>query len=189
MKSFDSATCPNCQTYFDRLPVERDENGAYVVLESRPCATCGQMLCPCCSTFACDGCNQIHCSDHVVVVPDGTDKPLKCCATCAAECEPLELPAVAAMCPDCGSLDLVAEVFHGAVCSETGYSDEGEMYRCVECGSTGPAEDALPRVPARIEPQRETVAATMVVEQWDGARFVELRLVREGDLYVEAKRA
>jgi hypothetical protein len=26
-------------------------------------------------------------------VPDGTPTPLHCCSTCAAECEPLELPA------------------------------------------------------------------------------------------------
>jgi hypothetical protein len=26
-------------------------------------------------------------------VPDGTETPLHCCGPCAAECEPLELPA------------------------------------------------------------------------------------------------
>ena len=28
-----------------------------------------------------------------VSVPDGTETPLHCCGPCAAECEPLELPA------------------------------------------------------------------------------------------------
>ena len=54
---------------------------------------CGILLCPCCAQFHCDGCGMTFCADHLVSVPDGTDTPLHCCPTCAAECEPLELPA------------------------------------------------------------------------------------------------
>jgi hypothetical protein len=164
MKSFDSATCPNCQTLFDRLPVERDEDAAYVVLEVRPCHTCGALLCGACSQFACDGCGQIHCSEHLVLVEDGTPRPLKCCAACAAECEPLELPLVAACCPDCGSLDLVAEMADHGVCSQTGYHDAQELYRCVACGSRGPAEEAERALPTRIGPQSERAAGAIAAK-------------------------
>jgi len=37
-KTFASASCPECQTDFDRLPVEYDEDGGYAVLPVRPCA-------------------------------------------------------------------------------------------------------------------------------------------------------
>ena len=35
---FTSASCPNCNTYYDRVPVEYDEDGSYAVLEVYPCA-------------------------------------------------------------------------------------------------------------------------------------------------------
>lgn len=76
MNRFASANCPNCQTFFDRLPVEGDESGAYVVLEITPCATCAALLCACCERFACDGCGHAFCSEHLVIVPDGTPDPL-----------------------------------------------------------------------------------------------------------------
>ena len=100
-----SAACTNCQTSFANLPVDHDEDGAsYAVLELTPCAECGTLLCPCCSTFHCDGCGETFCSEHAVIVEDGTDRPLQCCAACAQECEPMELvPAIA--CVSC----------HGAV--------------------------------------------------------------------------
>jgi hypothetical protein len=50
------------------------------------------MLCSCCDQFHCDGCGQLFCADHLVSVPDGTDRPLHCCPACAAECEVLALP-------------------------------------------------------------------------------------------------
>ena len=89
-----SATCPTCDTDFDRLPVEYDEDGGYAVLEVHFCAhlTCGTLLCPCCDQFHCDGCGNTFCADHLVSVPDGTDCPLHCCPICAEECEPMELP-------------------------------------------------------------------------------------------------
>lgn len=102
-RRFDSATCPNCQTLFDRLPVDGDEDGnCWLVMESKPCHTCLTLPCPNCSQFACDGCGQTHCSKHLALVEDGTPDPLKCCAVCAAECEVLEpaLPAIG-VCVDC----------------------------------------------------------------------------------------
>lgn len=92
-KQFDSASCPTCTTLFERLPVEYDEFGTHVILEQRPCAGCGVLLCRCCDQFHCDGCGKIFCVDHLVSVPDGNETPLHCCAPCAAQCEPLELPA------------------------------------------------------------------------------------------------
>jgi hypothetical protein len=89
-----SGTCPTCNTDFDRLPVEYDEDGGYAVLEVRSCAhsNCGKLLCTCCDQFHCDGCGLTFCADHLVSVADGTDQPLHCCPACADECEPMELP-------------------------------------------------------------------------------------------------
>ena len=93
-KSFTSATCPECHTTFANLPVDYDEDGyGNAILEVRPCAGCGQMLCACCDQFHCDGGGQTFCIDHLVSVPDGTETLLHCCGPCAAECEPIELPA------------------------------------------------------------------------------------------------
>lgn len=90
-----SASCPTCDTLFESLSVEFDEDGGYAVLEMHPCFEpgCGVLLCSCCDQFHCDGCGHTFCADHLVSVPDGTDSPLQCCPTCAAESEPLELPA------------------------------------------------------------------------------------------------
>jgi hypothetical protein len=98
MRSFDSATCPICQTYFDRLPVDGDEDGAYVVLETRPCADCGAPLCACCDAFECEACCERFCNTHMVKVVGGSHGEIwKCCAACAREIEQqeleLELPA------------------------------------------------------------------------------------------------
>ena len=91
---FTSASCPTCDTLFERLPVEHDEDSGYAFLEVRPCAdaTCGKMLCSCCDQFHCDGCGQTFCADHLVSMPDGTDRPLHCCPACAVECQFLALP-------------------------------------------------------------------------------------------------
>ena len=93
-KQFDSASCPTCDTLFERLPVEYDEDYGYAVLEVHPCAdpACDKLLCACCDQFHCDGCGHTFCADHLVSIPDGTDRPLHCCPMCALECEPLELP-------------------------------------------------------------------------------------------------
>ena len=91
---FTSATCPACNTIFDRVPVEFDEDRGYAVLELKPCAylICSTLLCPCCDQFHCDGCGETFCADHLVSIPDGTDRPLHCCPLCASETEQLELP-------------------------------------------------------------------------------------------------
>jgi hypothetical protein len=91
---FTSATCPTCDTPFERLPVEYDEDGSEcAALEVRPCADslCGKLLRFCCPHFRSDA---FFCADHLVSVPDGTDRPLHCCPTCAAECEIEALPPV-----------------------------------------------------------------------------------------------
>jgi hypothetical protein len=94
--TFTSASCPSCNTLFERLPVEYDGDTGYAVLEVHPCAdpTCGKMLCACCDQFHCDGCGETFCADHLVSIPDGTDRPLHCCTSCADESKPL--------CPVCG---------------------------------------------------------------------------------------
>ena len=91
---FTSTSCPNCNTYFDRVPVEYDEDGSYAVLEVYPCAdaNCGKLLCPCCDQFHCDGCGLTFCADHLVSIPETTGTPMHCCGPCADECDPLELP-------------------------------------------------------------------------------------------------
>ncbi len=92
-RQFTSAECPNCETTFDRLPLDYDEDGiGTAVLEVHPCALCGALLCPCCGQFQCDGCDETFCSLHMVIVPDGTPKPLRCCPRCAFEGEIEQLP-------------------------------------------------------------------------------------------------
>ena len=93
---FTSASCPSCDTLFERLPVEYDGDIGYPVLEVRPCAdpTCGKMLCACCDQFHCDSCGDTFCADHLVSIPDGTDRPSHYCTACANESKPL--------CPYCG---------------------------------------------------------------------------------------
>ena len=86
--SFTSASCPTCETFFDRVPVEYDEDGGYVCLEVYPCAGCGTMLCACCDQFHCDGCGQTFCRGHRV-----SDDDLDLCTSCVAESKPI--------CPAC----------------------------------------------------------------------------------------
>jgi hypothetical protein len=90
---FTRVTCTECNTTFDRVPVEFDGNQGYAVLEVNPCAECGAFLCACCSTFACDGCGSTFCTSHLALVEDGTDSPLRCCTACAAEANADQLPA------------------------------------------------------------------------------------------------
>jgi hypothetical protein len=86
--TFTSATCPECNTHFSHLPVEFDGPTGYALLETKPCAECGTMLCECCSVFQCDSCAQTVCSSHKTVVDD-----LKCCSECAFAIPSQELPA------------------------------------------------------------------------------------------------
>jgi hypothetical protein len=98
---FTTTSCPTCETSFDRVPVCRDEDGAYAALELNPCGACGVLLCGCCEQFQCDGCAQTFCLEHLVSIPDGTFTPLRCCATCAAEVEVIELPLAPLVCACC----------------------------------------------------------------------------------------
>jgi hypothetical protein len=46
----------------------------------------------------CDDCHAVvRDESELTTVPDGTDRPLRLCRRCAAECEPI------AVCPECGS--------------------------------------------------------------------------------------
>jgi len=47
------------------------------------------------------------------------------------------------MCPECGSDNIRIEPYDFGRCSETGYHDAGERYRCLECGASGDAEDLV----------------------------------------------
>jgi hypothetical protein len=199
MKSFDSATCPNCKTYFDRLPVDGDEDGLFVALEVKPCATCGALLCPCCSVFKCEGCDGLHCSEHIVLVEDGTPNPLKCCAVCAAECEPLPakiepqrapaaFPQVAcawcelAIAAGQSTFQQLGEVLHTA-CANERDDYARQMAEEFDDGQCSPYRSSLDHV-SRIAPQMErAIADTAVVEQFENGKWVERHLVRDGDVY------
>lgn len=95
-RAFDSATCPACNSYLDRLPVDGDEDGAYVALPVAPCTECGAFLCVDCPQFTCESCDQRFCQSHVRLVVGGSNGEVwKCCPECAAEFErqDAELPA------------------------------------------------------------------------------------------------
>ncbi len=87
--SFTSASCPTCQTHFERVPL--DECGPDLDLSACHHPGCGAFLCANCEQFQSDCCGHTFCSDHMTLIPDGTPRGLRCCPTCALECE--ELPA------------------------------------------------------------------------------------------------
>ena len=45
------------------------------------------------------------------------------------------------MCPECGSDYVRAVRYDYGVCGQTGYHDAGEGYTCLDCGTTGDADD------------------------------------------------
>ncbi len=45
------------------------------------------------------------------------------------------------MCPECGSNHVAIDRYDHGVCTETGYHDAGERFRCLQCGATGDASD------------------------------------------------
>ena len=47
------------------------------------------------------------------------------------------------MCPECGSSDVAVMEYDYGVCSETGYHDAGERFRCRACGATGGVDDLV----------------------------------------------
>jgi hypothetical protein len=45
------------------------------------------------------------------------------------------------MCPECGSDQVTIEEYDFGICSQTGYHDSGERFRCGACGATGNADE------------------------------------------------
>jgi len=85
--SFISAECPECGAFFDRLPVDYDEDGtAYAALEVAPCthAGCGRFLCVDCLRYNCYACDRVVCASHSVEVME-SGKPEHYCIECAIE--------------------------------------------------------------------------------------------------------
>ena len=156
-----NASCPTCETTFT-VPVHGDEDGAYAALELTQCQECAALLCGCCEQFACDGCGMTFCLDHLVSVPDGTESPLHCCPTCAAECEVVELPFAPLRCVAC-------EQAIGIRDSLTGNGSDGTWHtRCwneaAERARIAAEEfDEAPELPAR----RAMGAASAPVRQQD----------------------
>ena len=152
---FTSASCPTCDTLFTGLELDGDEDGdVYAVLELSSCPVCAALLCPSCAQFQCDGCDRAHCLTHLVEVPDGTEKPLRFCPSCAKESEIGEQLAFYA-CPECLSQELTATLYEAPKEAATGYDGSGWRYTCHACGATGPGED-LCRTP---QPPRKTAAS------------------------------
>ena len=44
-------------------------------------------------------------------------------------------------CPECGSDQVTIRPYDFGTCSETGYHDAGERYRCDACGAQGDVDD------------------------------------------------
>lgn len=121
-----TASCPRCQTTFDRLPNEGD----CIAMPGTFAACCGEFLCACCPQVACDGCGQAVCAECVVEVPELQGEPLHCCAACALECEPLATPAVCcAYCTD-------------AITAEDSQFTQGELRAHTRCANEAAAERA-----------------------------------------------
>lgn len=138
---FASATCTNCNTDFDRIPVDYCEDGqGYVAIPVQKCAhpTCDVLLCPCCPQVHTDCCGETVCADHAVSVEDGTDRPLHFCPTCAAEWNQQELdlvPEVAAhACIEhLSPLAAAAVESHGLESGPFEHTEE-TRWSCGECG-------------------------------------------------------
>ena len=45
------------------------------------------------------------------------------------------------MCPECGSDHISIEEYDFGICSQTGYHDCGEYFRCGDCGATGDPDE------------------------------------------------
>lgn len=108
--AFTSGSCPNCDTLFERLAVDYDEEGGYVALKVTPCTGCGTLLCSACDWSKCDGCGDVFCADCLQLVDDGTDSSLHCCIECVREGQEAqqELAPLPAMAARCESLRAVA---------------------------------------------------------------------------------
>lgn len=69
------ATCPHCNTLLEDLPVESDEDGGYVEIDTEPCHDdeCSARLCACCPQFTCACCGLTFCMQHI-----GREEDLEC---------------------------------------------------------------------------------------------------------------
>ncbi len=72
------ATCTNCLTLFEALPVQGDEDGRYVELDTQPCHDdeCAKRLCSSCPQFQCFGCGLTFCMEHL-----GKEEEAECTCT------------------------------------------------------------------------------------------------------------
>lgn len=160
---YGQTECSTCQTSFEGLPVEHDGDRIFAILETTACPVCFVQLCPCCNATHCQDCGAFVCSSHIVIIPDGTPKPLELCPACAAEAlqQELELepvPDLIPSCPQCHGQDVDIRGYHFGVSEQTGYVDAGERFECRACGATDDVEELeqLPERPARLEPGTET---------------------------------
>lgn len=85
-----TATCTHCDTTFPH--VDCNEDGSPYI-EAIRCASPGCEVYLCGATcqelsFACDACGLRFCLSHLILIPDGTDRPLRCCPACATCCKP-----------------------------------------------------------------------------------------------------
>lgn len=208
MKRFDSATCPNCQTLFDRLPVDGDEDGAYVALEVKPCATCGTLLCPCCEQFVCEH-GDTHCVSHLTVLDAESKYPVKCCPVCIAEMDEADRPAKIepqtaptavpqVECPWCelpiaagqSTFAQLGEVLHVSCANERDdwQRQMGEEFDDQQCSPRGAELEHVARIAPQIERKlaEPSAPATLIVERYIpiDRTWIQIRLVREGDQYV-----
>ena len=91
---FTSASCPTCNTLFERLPIDYNEDGSWLCpAGSRTLRrVLRQAAMPVLRSVRLRQLRRHLCVDHLVSVEDGTETPLHCCPTCASECEVLPLP-------------------------------------------------------------------------------------------------
>jgi len=61
--------------------------------------------------------------------------------------EPEEFPEMVEpeikVCPACGSWKLIAVEYDFGICSQTGYHEAGERFRCTVCGDQGDADELV----------------------------------------------
>ena len=110
-----TAQCPTCESVYRHL--DRDEDGRSY-FETTPCSdpTCEVRLCggTCAHlSFTCDGCGGLFCLEHLILIPDGTDRPLKVCTVCCEDVkiEPAPLPRRLAMLAEAGCTPAEAAAF------------------------------------------------------------------------------
>jgi hypothetical protein len=151
---FTSATCTECNTTFDHVPVEYDGAVGYAVLETTVCGECGVALCPCCAQAKCVSCDQTICQSHLSHVSEIG----MCCSECVSAFQAQEDAEPALCCPMCLGTDLRAERYD-FIERETGYHDAGERYECRSCGSMGEADELVPVPLPTAKPMGAALAA------------------------------